>query len=105
MLSRPRLRACPTISSNRSMPKRSRTRSRKCSVMLNPTDGIGPRGIDALKSRLAAIRAQQPGVEHEMVTEVVRAVLTTISDDLTAKEPTLLRAVEELGRTIATAKS
>jgi chemotaxis protein CheZ len=73
--------------------------------MLNPTDGIGPRGIDALKSRLAAIRAQQPGVEHEMVSEVVRAVLTTISDDRTAKEATLLREVEELGRTIATAKS
>ena len=43
--------------------------------------------------------------EHGMVTEVVRAVLTTISDDLTAKETTLLREVEALGRTIAIAKS
>jgi chemotaxis protein CheZ len=40
-----------------------------------------------------------------MVTEVVRAVLTTISEDLSATEATLLRAVEELGRTIAVAKS
>ena len=32
-------------------------------------------------------------------------MLTTISDDLTAKEATLLREVEELGRTIAIAKS
>ena len=40
-----------------------------------------------------------------MITEVVRAVLTTISDDLTAKEASLLREVEELGRTIASAKS
>lgn len=39
-----------------------------------------------------------------MVTEVVRAVLTTMSDDLTAKEASLLREVEELGRTIAAAK-
>jgi len=73
--------------------------------MLSPTDGVGPRGIDALKSRLATIRARQPEIEPEMVTEVVLAVLTTISDDLTAKEATLLREVEELGRTIATAKA
>ncbi len=62
-------------------------------------------GIAALKLKLAAIRGQQPEFEHEMITEVVRAVLTTISDDLTTKEATLLREVEELGRTIAIAKS
>ena len=62
-------------------------------------------GIAALKSKLTAIRGQQPEFEHEMITEVVRAVLTTISDDLTTKEATLLREVEELGRTIAIAKS
>lgn len=73
--------------------------------MLEPVDGIAQRGIDALKSRLSAIRARQPDVEPEMVTEVVRAVFQTISDDLTAKEATLLREVEELGRTIATAKA
>ena len=32
-------------------------------------------------------------------------MLTTVSDELTAKEATLLREVEELGRTIANAKS
>ena len=73
--------------------------------MLDPADGIGQRGIDALKTRLSAIRARQPDLEPEMVTEVVRAVFQTISDDLTAKEATLLREVEELGRTIATAKA
>jgi chemotaxis protein CheZ len=62
-------------------------------------------GIEALKLKLNSIRARQPEVETEMITEVVRAVLTTISDDLTAKEATLLREVEELGRTIANAKT
>ena len=62
-------------------------------------------GIDALKEKLASIRTQQPELEPGMLTEVIRAVLTTISDDLTTKEATLLREVEELGRTIAVAKS
>jgi chemotaxis protein CheZ len=73
--------------------------------MLDQTDDPGRSGIEALKAKLALIRAQQPEVEPEMFTEVVRAVLTTISDDLTAKEATLLREVEELGRTISTAKA
>ncbi len=68
-------------------------------------DEFSLRGIDALKAKLATIRARQPGIEPEMVTEVVRAVLTTISDDLTAKEASLLREVEELGHTIALAKA
>jgi chemotaxis protein CheZ len=73
---------------------------------MHEVPGEAPRsGIPALKLKLAAIREQQPEVEHGMVTEVVRAVLTTISDDLTIKETTLLREVEELGRTIAIAKS
>jgi chemotaxis protein CheZ len=62
-------------------------------------------GIDALKLKLAAIRVRQPAFEPGMVTEVIRAVLTTISDELTAKEASLLQEVEELGRTIAIAKS
>ena len=65
----------------------------------------GRDGVAALKTKLAKIRAQQPDIEPSMVTEVVRAVLMTISDDLTAKEATLLREVEELGRTIAVAKA
>ena len=68
-------------------------------------EGLPLAGIAALKEKLASIRARQPEFEPGMVTEVIRAVLTTISDDLTAKEATLLREVEELGRTIAIAKS
>jgi chemotaxis protein CheZ len=73
--------------------------------MPDPLEDPGASGIEALRARLAAIRAKQPEVEPEMFTEVVRAVLTTISDDLTTKEATLLREVEELGRTIAAAKA
>jgi chemotaxis protein CheZ len=73
--------------------------------MLEAPDGRPLGGIDALKHKLTLIRAQQPELEPGMVTEVIRAVLTTISDDLSAKEATLLREVEELGRTIAIAKS
>jgi chemotaxis protein CheZ len=73
--------------------------------MLEHPDEASRFGIEALRQKLAAIREQQPEFEPGMITEVVRAVLTTISDDLSAKEATLLREVEELGRTIASAKS
>jgi chemotaxis protein CheZ len=73
--------------------------------MLDAENDPEPGGIGALKQKLATIRERQPEAEAEMFTEVVRAVLTTISDDLTAKETSLLREVEELGRTIAIAKS
>ena len=63
------------------------------------------KGVHALKHRLSEIRAQQPDLESGMIAEVVRAVLATMSGDLTAKETSLLPEVEELGRTIATAKS
>ena len=64
--------------------------------MLEAPDGRPLAGIDALKHKLTLIRAQQPELEPGMVTEVIRAVLTTISDDLSTKEATLLREVEEL---------
>jgi chemotaxis protein CheZ len=73
--------------------------------MLDSAGESNPNGIGALKQKLAAIRTQQPEIAAGLVTEVVRAVLTTISDELTAKETSLLREVEELGRTIANAKS
>lgn len=73
--------------------------------MLDAPDDSSASGIGALKQKLARIRAHQPEIESGIVTEVVRAVLTTISDDLTAKEASLLRQVEELGRAIASAKS
>jgi chemotaxis protein CheZ len=73
--------------------------------MLDAPNDPHPVGIDALKQKLAAIRNQQPQIAPGMITEVVRAVLTTISDDLTAKESSLLREVEELGQMIANTKS
>jgi len=73
--------------------------------MLDASNDPHPVGIDALKQKLAVIRNQQPQIEPGMITEVVRAVLTTISDDLTAKESSLLREVEELGQMIANTKS
>ena len=57
-----------------------------------------------LAERLAEIRANRPAAEPELVSEVVRAVLMTMSDDLTAHDTALLLEVEELGRTIANAK-
>ena len=62
-------------------------------------------GVQALKRKLTEIRDRQPDTEPATITEVVRAVLTTISDELTAKESSLLREVEELGRMIASTKS
>jgi len=60
---------------------------------------------DPLAERLAAIRARHPQAEPEMVAEVVRAVLATMSGDLSAQETSLLAEVEALGRTIASAKA
>jgi chemotaxis protein CheZ len=62
-------------------------------------------GAEALKKWLRSIRDRQPDLEPGMISEVVRAVLTTMSDELTAKEASLLQEVEELARTIATAKT
>jgi chemotaxis protein CheZ len=73
--------------------------------MLDAPNDPNTIGISALKLKLAAIRSQQPQVDPGMITEVVRAVLTTISDELTAKESSLLREVEELGQMIAATKS
>ena len=60
---------------------------------------------DGLGERLSQIRARYPESSPELVAEVVRAVLSTMSGDLTAQETSLLAEVEELGRTIATAKA
>jgi chemotaxis protein CheZ len=60
---------------------------------------------DGLADRLAAVRSRYPGSDPNMVSEVVRAVLTTMSGDLSAQETSLLAEVEELGRTIASAKA
>lgn len=58
-----------------------------------------------LQERLDRIRMTHPEPAPEMVAEVVRAVLTTMSGDLTGTEAALLGEVAELGRTIANAKA
>jgi chemotaxis protein CheZ len=60
---------------------------------------------DQLAGRLVEIRRRHPGSEPELIAEVVRAVLSTLSGDLSAKETSLLAEVEALGRTIACAKA
>jgi chemotaxis protein CheZ len=62
-------------------------------------------GVEALKRRLTQIRTETPELDPQMLSEVVRAVLTTISDKLTTKETSLLQEVEELARTISVAKT
>lgn len=61
--------------------------------------------VDRLAERLAEIRVHHPGSQPEMVAEVVRAVLATMSGDLSAQETSLLAEVEALGHTIACAKA
>lgn len=73
--------------------------------MLDAVQCSGAGRLETLRQKLNAIRDRYPAEGGHLVTEVVRAVLTTITDDLTVKETALLREVEELGRTIATAKS
>jgi len=65
----------------------------------------GPATADPLARRLGELRAQWPALETAMVDEVVRAVLSTLSGDLTVKETSLLTEVEELGKSIASAKA
>lgn len=59
----------------------------------------------AVAGRLVRLRARYPDADPDMVAEVVRALLASMSGDLTAKETALLAEVEELGRTISTAKA
>jgi chemotaxis protein CheZ len=60
---------------------------------------------DRLAERLEEIRARHPGWQPEAVADVVRAVLATMSGDLSAQETSLLAEVEALGHTIACAKA
>jgi chemotaxis protein CheZ len=66
---------------------------------------ISLRGREALASKLAALRTRHPQAEPEVIADVVRAVLATMSGDLTANGMSLLSEVEELGRMIASAKA
>jgi chemotaxis protein CheZ len=68
-----------------------------------PGKSVGRAG-DPTKEQLAQARLRYSPEDREMVAEVVSAVLTTMSGDLTATETTLLGEVSALGRTIAAAK-
>ncbi len=58
----------------------------------------------ALAGRLATLRQRYPA-GTEMVVDVVDAVLSTMQGDLSASEAGLLAEIEDLARTIATAKA
>jgi chemotaxis protein CheZ len=73
--------------------------------MADMTDQAARPSAEPLAHRLASIRAARPDVGTDTIEEIVRAVLTTMTGDLTATETSLLTEVEELGRTIASAKS
>jgi chemotaxis protein CheZ len=60
---------------------------------------------DLSAGRVADIRLRRPDWEPELITGVVRAVLSTMNNDLSAHERSLLAEVEALGRTIACAKA
>ena len=59
----------------------------------------------ALALRLEELRGRYPGAQPEAVAEVVQIVLSTMRGTLTGVETTLLAEVEELGRSIASAKA
>ena len=61
--------------------------------------------VSDLSARLSAISRKWPAVQPEMVAEVVQSILGSMRGDLNRVEPTLLSEVEELGRTIATARA
>ncbi len=61
--------------------------------------------VSAIADRLSSIAGRFPGAEPELVADVVRAVLGMSDDDPDATETSLIAEVEELGRTIASAKA
>ena len=64
----------------------------------------GHRTDDSVSEQLAMARRRWPPADKDMVAEVVRTVLTTMTGDLSATETSLLSEVQALGKTIAAAK-
>jgi len=60
--------------------------------------------IDPIKDQLAQARERNSTIDRDMVMDVVTAVLTTMSGDLSSSETSLLGEIEALGKTIAAAK-
>ncbi len=73
--------------------------------MHEPGRIVADASADPLAVRLAMIRSRFPEAAPEVIAEVVRAVLSTMAGDLSAQETRLLSEVEELGRTIASARA
>ena len=61
--------------------------------------------VCAVAGRLSAVRGRYPGAEPDLVADVMRAVLGTPPSTPAGHDGALLDAVEELGRTIASAKA
>jgi chemotaxis protein CheZ len=61
--------------------------------------------VSAIADRLSSISGRFPGAQPELVADVVRAVLGMSDDDPDPTETSLIAEVEELGRTIASAKA
>ena len=59
----------------------------------------------AIKNRLDLIRSRYPDNDPDMVAGIVRAVLTTMHGDLSGNEAALLTEIEELARTVASARA
>ena len=58
-----------------------------------------------LDERLVRLRGQYPESDPVMVADVVRAVLASMSGDLSGEEAQLLAELEELGRTVASVRT
>jgi chemotaxis protein CheZ len=58
-----------------------------------------------ISARLKQLHERYPEADTAMVADVVRALLASMSGDLTVAETALLAEVEELGRTISAAKA
>jgi chemotaxis protein CheZ len=60
---------------------------------------------EALRARLATLSGRYPSMDLAATADVVRAVLLTITGDLSTRETALLAEVEALGLTIVSAKA
>lgn len=61
--------------------------------------------VSPAATRLEALRMQYSESDTELVTSIVRSVLTTMRGDLTANETSLLAEIEELAATVANARA
>lgn len=72
--------------------------------MAEPGTRALPVQEEELRRRLQDIRARHSSADAPVMAEVVRAVLTNVTGELSSQESSLLAEVEELGRMIANAR-